>query len=142
MDPQPISEWLYSTLTSLPAAPAGAHFADRVYPDAAPANTSNPCVVYQLLEAPSEEILDSGPVDVGHVSYQLRCYGSSRKSANAVRERIRQALQNCDPIRLQDWTIVGSGWGDLEDDYDREKEDYGALAVVAFQVERNEPPAD
>jgi hypothetical protein len=133
MNPQPIIEWFFGKCVT--HAPLTSKVGEKIYPDAAPANTGNPSVVYQVIDAPGEDVLDVGAVTDGEVAIQLRCYGSTRKSANEVREILRRLFQNMAPDTTDGWRITGAGFGELAETFERETEDYGALAVVVFGVE-------
>jgi hypothetical protein len=122
-------------LTWLVAAIKGesslAALAGRVFPDAAPEGTKNPCLVYQLFGDQSEAVLDAGALKEGTLAYQVRIYASSRAQANALREGFRVRFQGMEPVAIGGgWRIEGSAWGNLADDYDEKLKDYGALGVL------------
>lgn len=135
MNPQLVLEWFFAALSGNSALTAlvGA----RKYPDAAPANTTNPALVYQVIDAPPEDVLDPGAVTQGEVAIQLRCYGNTRKSANQVREILRQQFQNLPPVDAEDQSlrITGSRFADLTETFDRSTEDYGSLAILTLGIE-------
>jgi|GEM_PF-4028542 len=133
MNPELFLNWMFAELSGNESL--SDLVADRIFPDAAPGGTANPCVVYQFLPEEFEDVLDSGAVGDGAFAVQFRCYGSTRKDANAVREAIRQAFQNRAPEAITEvLRMTGTRWSDAEYTFDRETEDYGSLAVVAFYL--------
>ncbi|MEK7952781.1 tail completion protein gp17 [Luteolibacter soli] len=109
----------------------------RVFPDVAPEQTPNPCMIYQFIENEGEPVLDAGAATHGTLAFQVRIYGDSRREANAFRESIRLKFQGMTPQAIGGgWKIEGSAWGDLPDTYEKETKDYGALGVVEFHVAR------
>jgi hypothetical protein len=109
----------------------------RIFPDAAPEGARNPCLVYQLFGDEAEAVVDAGALEDATVSYQVRIYGVSRSSANALREAFRQRFQGLEPVGIGGgWRIEGSAFGELADTYDGELKDYGALGVVEFHLGR------
>lgn len=124
--------WFVATVKAdLPA------FGGRIFPDVAPEGTVNPCLVYQLVDDDAEAVMDAGATGHGTFGYQVRIYGASRSSANALREIFRLRFQGIEPVTIGGgWRIEGSAFGDLAETYDRESKDYGALGVVEFHVGR------
>ncbi len=114
-----------------------ASLAGRIFPDAAPEGTPNPCLVYQLIGDESDDILDAGAATDGTLAYQVRIYGASRISANALREAFRLKFQGLEPVAIGGgWKIEGSAWGSLAETYESTTKDYGALGVVEFHLGR------
>ena len=108
---------------------------NRVFPDAAPENTKNPCLVYQLIGDEGEPVLDAGAATHGTLAYQVRIYAAGRSQANALREAFRMRFQGLEPVTIGGgWRIEGSAWGDLPDAYESATKDYGALGVVEFHL--------
>lgn len=141
MKPEPFLNWLFSALSG--NADLTALVADRIFPDAAPGGTANPCTVYQFLRDDFEDLLDAGATENGEIAVQFRCYGSTRKDANAVREAVRQQMQNLEPVGITDEIrIEGTRWSDAEYTFDRDTEDYGSLAVVTFYLASNPANVD
>lgn len=108
----------------------------RVFPDAAPEGTPNPCLVYQLIDGSTEDQLDAGEGVEGTAVYQLRIYCGTRSQANELRDALRKPLQNSLPAVLSGWRLTGSSFGELADTYDPETRDFGALAVVALHGQK------
>jgi hypothetical protein len=107
----------------------------RVFPDAAPEGTKNPCLVYQLVGDDGEDVLDAGAATHATLAYQVRIYSGSRAQANALREVFRMRFQGLEPEPIGGgWKIEGSAWGSLPDTYDAATKDYGALGVVEFHL--------
>jgi len=126
--------WLVAAVKAEPALEA---LGGRIFPDAAPEGTGNPCLVYQLIGDEAEAGVDAGPLNHGTLEIQLRIYGASRSSANAIREAMRQRFQGLEPVAIGGgWRIEGSGFGDLTDTYDAELRDYGSLAVLEIHAAR------
>jgi hypothetical protein len=140
MKPEPFLNWLFSALSG--NANLSALVGARIFPDAAPGGTANPCAVYQFLRDDFEDLLDAGAIENGEIAVQFRCYGSNRKDANAVREAVRQQMQNLEAVNLSDAIrIEGARWSDAEYTFDRDTEDYGSLAVVTFYLGANQANA-
>lgn len=110
----------------------------RIFPDVAPENTPNPCLVYQLFGDEHEAVMDPGPAGDATIAFQVRFYADSRRAANALRDAFRDAFEGIEPVEIGGrWRIEGSGFGELADTYDRETKDYGSLGVVEFHVARS-----
>jgi hypothetical protein len=107
----------------------------RIFPDAAPEGTGNPCLVYQLIGDEGEAVVDAGPLDRGTLAFQVRIYGKSRSAANGLREAFRQRFQGLEPQDIGGgWRIEGSAFGELADTYEAELKDYGALGVLEIHL--------
>jgi hypothetical protein len=107
----------------------------RVFPDVAPEQTKDPCLVYQLVGDEDEPLLDAGAATKGTLAYQVRIYALGRAQANALREVFRMRFQGLEPQAIGGgWKIEGSAWGDLADTYDKNTKEYGALGVVEFHL--------
>jgi hypothetical protein len=124
--------WL---VAAIKAEPSLADFKERVFPDAAPENAKNPCLVYQLYGDESEATLDPGPLKDGSYTYQIRIYAGTRIQANTLRESFRLKFQGMSPVAIAGgWRIEGSAWGNLADTYDEKLKDYGALGVLEVHL--------
>lgn len=132
VDPSELLKWFVA------AVKADATLADlqgRIFPDAAPEGTVNPCLIYQLVGDRSEAAVDRGASKDGTLAYQVRIYAATRKQANALREAFRQAFEGIEPQAIGGGQrIEGSAWGELADTFDRDTKDYGALGVVEFHL--------
>lgn len=63
---------------------------NRIYPDAAPAQTADPYIVRTLIQNQEHDDLE-GPVPVGSPSYQFAIFASTP----ALRDRVAKALRGC-----------------------------------------------
>lgn len=132
MDPTELLKWFVATVK---AEATLSEFQGKMFPDAAPEGTRNPCLVYQLVGDDGDPTMDGGPAKDGTLAYQIRIYGDSRKSANGLREAFRRKFEGLCPMSIgEGQAIEGSAWGDLADTYDSVTKDYGALGVVEFHV--------
>lgn len=132
MDPTELLKWF---VAAVKAEPTLAALQERVFPDCAPEKTPNPCLVYQLVGHDGEAVMDAGPSKDGMLAYQIRIYGESRKSANALREAFRRKFEGIEPEAIGGGQrIEGSGWGELADTYEAATKDYGALGVIEFHL--------
>jgi hypothetical protein len=134
MDPSEVQKWL---VAAVKAETSLAPLEGRVFPDLAPEGTKNPCLVYQLVGDDAEALLDAGPLKEGTLMFQIRIYGSSRKSADALREAFRLRFQGLEPVAIGGgWRIEGSAWGEMENTYEGATKDFGSLGVVEFSLAR------
>ena len=124
--------WLVAAVKAdLPA------FGGRIFPDVAPEGTVNPCMIYQLYGDEHDATLDPGMTGHGTLAYQVRIYGDSRSSANALRDAFRERFEGVSPVAIgSGWKVEGSAFGNLAETYEKETRDYGALAVVEFHLAR------
>jgi hypothetical protein len=132
MDSSELLKWFVATVK---AEVTLADLQGRIFPDAAPEGEKNPCLVYQLVGDQGEATVDAGPATEGTLAYQIRIYGDSRKSANALREAFRHKFEGLCPFAIEGGQrIEGSAWGELADTFDRQAKDYGALGVIEFHL--------
>lgn len=132
MDPNALLAWF---VASVKTDEAFASIGPRIFPDAAPEKTANPCLVYQLFGDDSEATLDAGALRAGTLAYQVRIYAGSRKEANSLREKFRKRFQGLEPVTIGGGLrIEGSAWGNLADTHDEKTGDYGALGVIEFHL--------
>jgi hypothetical protein len=122
-----IEDFLWNTITA--TAP---ELAKKIFPDFAKKGTPNPCLVYQLTEGDPDRLLDSGPGGQGIVAYQLRTYSERRRVANEIRDKLAAVFDNPPSKALPSLTIEVTEFAALQNTYERETEEYGALAVVRF----------
>lgn len=106
-------------------------FGNRVFPDAAPKGTANPCAIYQRIDGEREARLDPGAPADGMVVFQIRIYAGTRKAAGELMEAARLAMAGCQPETLAaGWRLHGTAWGDGDDTHDADTGDYGCTAVI------------
>lgn len=135
METTTICEWLVAQVSGVANDHALHPVKGKLFPDRAPEKTSNPCVVYQVIDAPGDDLLDAGAVSSGVVAVQFRAYASRRSAASKLREGLRQLFQNVQPAEVSEvLRIEGSSFSVLTDTFDEKTEDYGSLCVIAFAV--------
>lgn len=117
------------------AAPSLAALGGRILPDAAPDGTPNPCLIYQLVSANSDDRLDAGEMPDRLAAYQIRIYAGTRAAANELRAAFRRLMQNIEPATLNGWRLDGTAWGDGDDTFDPASRDYGATGVLEIHGE-------
>lgn len=110
-------------------------FGNRVFPDAAPKGTANPCAIYQRIDGEREARIDPGAAADGMVVFQIRIYAGTRKAAGELMEAARQAMAGHEPENLTGWRMDGTAWGDGDDQHDKESGDYGSTAVIEVHGE-------
>lgn len=64
----------------------------KVYEDVAPYGTSPPYVVWQVISGQANNHLD-GPANFDDTQYQIMVYAADAKSAYAIRDAVRAALE-------------------------------------------------
>lgn len=126
-----LDEWIVSQIGS-----ANSDLEGRIFPDIAPDGFENPCAVYQQIEGDPEEVLDTGQSPFGVVGYQVRIYANRRRDANGYREALGAAIENQEPEQLSGVKIVAVEFAGLQNTYEEEGGDYGALCAVRVHWER------
>ncbi len=124
------SAWLLAELRlALPGV------GDRIFPDAAPEGTGNPCAIYQAIDGENDSRLDAGEETKGFIAYQVRLYATTRKAANYLRQSLRTALTNREPADLPGWRLTGTAYANGEDTFDPKLKEYGATCLVEVHGE-------
>jgi hypothetical protein len=133
MNPNLISEWLVGEIEGDPTL-AGI-FGTRIYPDRAPDNAPNPCLIYNLIFGNPEPFCNSGLSQSGDFAIGLRAYADSRQTANAAREALRQLLDGRTRVAISEGvTAEALELNAYADDFDPGTSDYAAFANLDVSI--------
>ena len=122
-----LSTWLVEQIKAIESFEGG------VFPDAAPREESNPCVIYQHIDFAPERNLEIGAQDTGLHIYQVRCYGNTRLEADTLRESMRQLFDGKARTETE-FGILDSEFELQAHDHDLTTGDYAATGILTIFV--------